>query len=581
MNTSPVGSFLENFSNSFMMMYQFGKQQELANKRLAAEERTAKMQEASFGLDFARATKAPPDITPYNQTGLLPQQGDVTPAGTTGLLGSVNAPAIGQSAEFDLPRPQIKGDPAFYATLQTKLDETKQVMQSAQAGLKAKQAQFIKETDISVNLMKDNIGNVNAGAIDLKKMGLSEETQAVVSAVWRMDEKNQAKIAKGMQTVFDIIKNPSATKEDVYTRIAQFSGYPDIYNILTTRADKFYAEAKELRTGVLFGNTLDGVMGHLNMFREGTAKNLPDDQITAAKNLSSNLTALGRASPSLAEGLLKIIAEHDRKMEPKKYEENTKEVHLGGGKFQERQFNPETGRYDIDVGLPYTQAQKAKPTERVAKAFLLKDGEQVLSYDGGQTYMGKDEKAYKMPYNALPITTTAGLEEMRGEKARQQAKAELEGTPTPITKSREQAALEGTGPYRKLAAAIDNVIGGMGGDLVFGARGIFPDTQVNRQVLRVIKQTGKVALMNSSRGAIWEQQRIDELFPDPDKTFRNPRSEARKFQTLRETLAIEKAYNNQGIIDAISNKQREKLIDANNEIDRLLGLIGGGGEKQG
>jgi len=75
-----------------------------------------------------------------------------------------------------------------------------------------------------------------------------------------------------------------------------------------------------------------------------------------------------------------------------------------------------------------------------------------------------------------------------------------------------------------LAAAFDAIAGGMGIDLVLGKEGFFTETQENRQVLRTIKQIGKAALMNSSRGAIWEQQRIDRLFPDPDRFWRNPRT---------------------------------------------------------
>jgi len=80
-------------------------------------------------------------------------------------------------------------------------------------------------------------------------------------------------------------------------------------------------------------------------------------------------------------------------------------------------------------------------------------------------------------------------------------------------------------------------------------------------------------LMNSARGAIWEQQRIDELFPDPDKTFTNPRIEARKFGNLIDIVTNEKKFNNQAIVGAITPKEVEKYRASNNEINRLLSLI--------
>ncbi|MFH1883437.1 MAG: hypothetical protein ABIL62_12085, partial [Planctomycetota bacterium] len=101
----------------------------------------------------------------------------------------------------------------------------------------------------------------------------------------------------------------------------------------------------------------------------------------------------------------------------------------------------------------------------------------------------------------------------------------------------------------------------------------FPDMADAKQYLRSVKQMGKAALMNSARGAIWEQQRIDELFPDPDKTFTNPRIEARKFGNLMSILSQEKTFNNQAIIESLTPKEVEKYRTSNNEIDRLLSLI--------
>lgn len=167
--------------------------------------------------------------------------------------------------------------------------------------------------------------------------------------------------------------------------------------------------------------------------------------------------------------------------------------------------------------------------------------------------------------------TTAA--ERRVDEAKVQARADIEAAGGPaapaLTVNPEVAALGGTGPFRKIAAAADAVLGGLG-----IIEDVAPDTQENRQVLRTLRQVGKAALLNSSRGAIWEQKNINSLFPNPDTFWTNPRTEANKIQVLRDTVATEKNHNNQAIAKAVSQKEIDKLRQSNAEIDNLLELIG-------
>lgn len=223
---------------------------------------------------------------------------------------------------------------------------------------------------------------------------------------------------------------------------------------------------------------------------------------------------------------------------------------------------------------------KDTTTDKTGQNYLLPSGQTVLSYDGGRTYR-TTQGDIPMPEGTVKVPGGATIEGIRVEKARELAKTALEGEPALTTaRSPEEAARGGTGPYRAFAAAIDAIAGGLGADRVFGRNGLFPDTQKNRQFLRTIKQLGKSALINSSRGAVWEQEKIDKLFANPDKIFRNPRTEANKFQVIRDTLTIERNFNNQAIVDAVSLKEITKLRESNNEISRLLALLGGG-EQQG
>jgi len=212
-------------------------------------------------------------------------------------------------------------------------------------------------------------------------------------------------------------------------------------------------------------------------------------------------------------------------------------------------------------------------TEKVGQNWILPDRSSVISYDGGRTYASTGGKTREMPTGAIKVPGGASLAEINVNQAKQQAAAELTKPQTPSGVSPKLAALEGTGPYKQLASAFESVVGGLGMDLLIGKQGFFPATADAKQYLRSVKQLGKAALMNSARGAIWEQQRINELFPDPDKILVNPRIEARKFGNLLSILTDEKTYNNRAIVDAITPGEVEKYRASNNEIDRLLALI--------
>ena len=77
--------------------------------------------------------------------------------------------------------------------------------------------------------------------------------------------------------------------------------------------------------------------------------------------------------------------------------------------------------------------------------------------------------------------------------------------------------------------------------------------------------------MNSSRGAIWEQEKIDKLFPDPNKWFANPRTESRKIASLREALLTEKRFNSQAIAASADPKEIGRFRLSNADIDTRTG----------
>jgi len=211
------------------------------------------------------------------------------------------------------------------------------------------------------------------------------------------------------------------------------------------------------------------------------------------------------------------------------------------------------------------------PGDKTGQNWVLTNGSTVISYDGGRTY-SSNGKSLSIPSSAIKVPGGATLNEVRMQDAKAEALADLEIS-TPGTLSPKENVLSGTGPYKRIASVFEAVAGGFGLDALIGMQGFFPKIADAKQFLRSVKQMGKTALMNSSRGAIWEQQKIDTLFPDPDKTFTNPRIEARKFGNLLEVLNTEKRFNNQAIVSAINPKEVDKYRTSNNEINRLIAFI--------
>ena len=218
--------------------------------------------------------------------------------------------------------------------------------------------------------------------------------------------------------------------------------------------------------------------------------------------------------------------------------------------------------------------------QKTGTNWMLPDKTTVTSFDGGRTYNDATGKSVPMPYDAVKYNATVSGSEMSMIEAKKQAgkqdPSDEEGLLPIDSKTMVERAQEGTGPWASLAAAVDNVLGGVGIGKIFGKDGYFQDTQESRQVLRTVKQVGKAALMNSSRGAVWEQERIDLLFPDPKKFFVNPSTEAKKFKAVIGVLKQEKRFNNQAIQTAVDGKEVAKLRQSNIDIDRLISLIGTG-----
>jgi len=273
----------------------------------------------------------------------------------------------------------------------------------------------------------------------------------------------------------------------------------------------------------------------------------------------------------------------------------------------------------VDISLPAGRAAVAKasaanadaernvfevrtvPSEqqKVAAPYAVKgeDGvmKVVLSYDGGRTYLDNTGTSRNIPTEgstrlsdtiAFDVLDKLRVQNMAGEQLRQMDEAYIgstvrggdRGKPTNLSASDSRvvrdamsAARNATGPYAGFAAALDNTFAGA----IPVARKAFQDTQANRQFLRGVTILGRSALVVNPRFPVAELEKVGELFPNPDKFFRNPETEANKFIELKNLALQQKARNLSELAAGRQSREVVAQIFANNyEIDRLLSLLG-------
>ena len=132
------------------------------------------------------------------------------------------------------------------------------------------------------------------------------------------------------------------------------------------------------------------------------------------------------------------------------------------------------------------------------------------------------------------------------------------------------AARGGTGPYAAFAVALDNVFGG----LIPQARKAFQNTQSNRQFLRGVTILTRSALVVNPKFPVAEMEKVAVLFPNPDKIFTDPETEANKFVELKLLALSQRRANLQALTAGIQDdKTRQAVLSNNFEIDRLLGML--------
>jgi len=235
-------------------------------------------------------------------------------------------------------------------------------------------------------------------------------------------------------------------------------------------------------------------------------------------------------------------------------------------------------------------ASDAAPT---AKAFAIQGLGNVLSYDGGRTYLDASGQSVSMPTTGVnPLSDTIAYDIAAKQRIALTAGKDLDlmdeqlgivskgGTrENPTSLSSEEAGLMrdamasargGTGPYAGFAVFLDNMFGGF----VPAARQRYQDTQANRQFLRGLTILGRSALVVNPRFPVAEMEKVGALFPNPDTFFGNPETEANKLVEMKALALQQKRANLQALNGGIQDDKTRQAVQANNfEINRLLGML--------
>lgn len=232
-----------------------------------------------------------------------------------------------------------------------------------------------------------------------------------------------------------------------------------------------------------------------------------------------------------------------------------------------------------------------------AKAFRIEGVGVRLSYDGGRSYVTPGESGpsiVAMPADAQPLSDTIAADIAARQRIQLLAGNQLSqldeqlglisrgGTrENPTSLSNEEAGLirdamaaarDSTGPYAGFAVFMDNVLGGF----IPAARDAFQDTQANRQFLRGMIVLGRSALVVNPRFPVAEMEKVESLFPNPDRGsfLSNPETQANKLVELKNLALAQKRANLVALQEGIEDATTRQAVQSNNfEIDRLLGLL--------
>ena len=246
--------------------------------------------------------------------------------------------------------------------------------------------------------------------------------------------------------------------------------------------------------------------------------------------------------------------------------------------------NPNKPQYDIS----------AVPTTRAARGFYVEfdDGtsELVTSLDGGKSFFNRKTKQYMQSTDKSikefnPINDTETFKIIKIQNASRKAKAQLENLENSLVNSLTlpgedkqdlrdafQLVRDATGPYAKIIAGIDAVVGGF--VPIKAVRNFFKDDVKARLYVKSIGILGRAALAVNPRLAVADLETTMQLFPDPDRFFANPETEVENLRKVKSIAIRQLSFLNRQL--AAGKIQASELAEVNSkmlEIEKLIDIL--------
>ena len=266
--------------------------------------------------------------------------------------------------------------------------------------------------------------------------------------------------------------------------------------------------------------------------------------------------------------------------------------------------NSETGKTAIETANTYNKnpENKGKPqytintlsSERSAKGFYVEyednTSELVTSLDGGRSFYSNKYNSYIQGAsgkikNFAPINDNETFKIIKSEKASNKAKQKLKQIDESLVASINATSTEkkdlrdafdlvrdATGPYAKIIAAVDAVVGGL--VPLKGVRNFFKDDVKARLYVKSIGILGRAALAVNPRLAVADLETTMQLFPDPDRFFANPETEVENLRKVKSIAVKQLVFLNKALAEG--NVPAEEITQVNSkilEIEKLIDIL--------
>jgi hypothetical protein len=297
--------------------------------------------------------------------------------------------------------------------------------------------------------------------------------------------------------------------------------------------------------------------------------------------------------------LLTTVGEYDAESDSKSYKPI--QVTFNGVTTTVDQ-NSEAGQTLIEKANKYNTSNPNKPqynvtavpTERTARGFLVEfeDGtsELVTSLDGGKSFFNRKTQKYMQSSDPSikgfnPINDTETFKIIKIQNASKEAKTKLKtlenalvdtlnipGEDKKDMRDAFQLVRDATGPYAKIIAGLDAVIGGF--VPLESVRKFFQDDVKARLYVKSIGILGRAALAVNPRLAVADLETTMQLFPDPDRFFANPETEVQNLRKVKSIAVRQLNFLNRKL--AAGEIQASELSEVNSkilEIEKLIDIL--------